>query len=144
MTLLALIVAHFATFDIICLESILTLISPVLVVLVGVAVVVVVGVVVPVGIVVGDDRLVVVGRRRRWRGRGGMVMLGDEGMVVVLRWKGVVMRLVALVFAEHGGVGVVAGRRIGLEDLHLVGRGRQREVGPVVQLTAAVVVIGPA
>ena len=140
---MALIVAHFATFDIICLECILTLISPVLVVLVGVAVVVVIGVVVPVGIVVGDDRLVVVGRRRGGR-RGGMVMLGDEGMVVVLGWKGkgvVRMRLVALVFAEHGVV-VVAVRRLGLEGLHLVGRGRQREVGPVVQL-AAVVVNGP-
>ena len=138
---MALIVAHFATFDIICLECILTLISPVLVVLVGVAVVVVIGVVVPVGIVVGDDRLVVVGRRRGGR-RGGMVMLGDEGMVV-LGWEGVhVMRLVALVFAEHGVVVVVAVRRLGLEGLHLVGRGRQREVGPVVQLTA-VVVSGP-
>ena len=73
-----------------------------------------------------------------------MVMLGDEGMVVVLGWKGkgvVRMRLVALVFAEHGVV-VVAVRRLGLEGLHLVGRGRQREVGPVVQL-AAVVVNGP-
>ena len=142
---MALIVAHFATFDIICLECILTLISPVLVVLVGVAVVVVIGVVVPVGIVVGDDRLVVVGRRGRGGRRGGMVMLGDEGMVV-LGWKGkgVVVRLVALVFAEHGVVVVVAVRRLGLEDLHLVGRGRQREVGPVVQLTAAMVVVnGP-
>ena len=78
--------------------------SPVLVVLVGVAVVVVVGVVVAVGIVVGHDRLVVVGRRGGRR--GGMVMLGDEGMVVLgrreLGWKGVVMRLVALVFAKHG------------------------------------------
>ena len=73
-----------------------------------------------------------------------MVMLGDEGMVV-LGWKGVVVRLVALVFAEHGVVALVAVRRLGLEDLHLVGRGRQREVGPVVQLTAAMVVVnGPA